>query len=110
MLVAKHNAVQISMPPRATSSVEPGNEINRSNMETANYQDDDTQTISATELDSHADLPVVGKYCRILEDTGRKARVSGFTSELGKPLVVKVVNAAVAYDCEHTGMTHILVI
>ena len=43
MLVAKHNAVQISMPPRATSSVEPGNEINRSNMETANYQDDDKE-------------------------------------------------------------------
>ena len=47
---------------------------------TSNYKDDDT--ISATELDSHADSPVVGKYCTVLEDTGRNARVSGFTSEL----------------------------
>ena len=70
----------------------------------------DDSTISATELDSHADSPVVGRYCTILEDTGRKARVSGFTSDLGKPLVVKVVNAAVAYDCEHTGETYILVL
>lgn len=67
-------------------------------------------TVSATELDSHADSPVVGKFCQVLEDTGRKARVSGFTSELGKPLVVKVVNAAIAYDCEHTGKTYILVV
>ena len=36
--------------------------------------------------------------------------MSGFTSDLGKPLTVPVVNAAVAYDCEYTGETRIMVI
>ena len=61
-------------------------------------------------MDSHADSPVVGGYCHVLEDTGRTAKVSGFTSELGRPLVVKVVNAAIVYDCEHTGSSYIIVI
>ena len=72
--------------------------------------DFDPDKTTATELDSHADSPVVGRYCKILEDTGRKATVSGFTSELGKPMTVPVVNAAVAYDCDITGRTLILVI
>ena len=59
----------------------------------------DLSKVTATELDSHADSPVVGWYSRILEETGRKATVSGFTSDLGKPITVLVVNAAVTYDC-----------
>ena len=58
------------------------------------------QHMSATELDSHADSPVVGRNCKILEFTGMKASVSGFTSDLGKPMTIPVVNAAVCYDCE----------
>ena len=73
-------------------------------------KDNEDDIVSATELDSHAGSPVVGKYVRILEDTGRKASVSGFTSELGKPMSVPVVNAAIAYDCGFTGDTKILVI
>ena len=46
----------------------------------------------------------------ILEDTRRTAKVSGFTSELGKPITVPIVTAAVAYDCEYSGMTYIMVI
>ena len=68
------------------------------------------EKVTATELDSHADSPVVGKYAKIIEDTGREVTVSGFTSALGKPLTVPVVNAAVAYDCEVSGETRILVI
>jgi len=67
-------------------------------------------TLSTTELDSHADSPVVGKFCKTLELTGKTVKVSGFTSDLGKPLEVPVANAAVAYDCEYTGKTYILVI
>ena len=65
----------------------------------ASSKHDDTTTLSTTELDSHADSPVVGKYCKILELTGKTVKVSGFTSDLGQPLEVPVVNAAVAYDC-----------
>jgi len=42
-------------------------------------------TLSSTELDSHADSPVVGKFCKILELTGKTVKVSGFMSDLGKP-------------------------
>ena len=66
--------------------------------------------VTATELDSHANSPVVGRFCRILEKTGRKATVSGFTSDLGKPITVPVDNAAVAYDCEFTGRTYVMTI
>ena len=84
--------------------------VGRVKHQVAAINQDKYETVAATELDSHADSPVVGRYCTVLEDTGRKARVSGFTSELGKPLVVKVVNAAVIYDCEHTGESYVLVL
>jgi len=76
----------------------------------ASSNHEDTTTLSTTELDSHADSPVVGKYCKILELTGTMVKVSEFTSDLGKSLEVPVVNAAVAYDCDYTGSTYILVI
>ena len=71
---------------------------------------DEVNHAYATELDSHADSPVVGQGARVLEHTGRTVRVSGFSGELGSALTVPVVHAAVAYDCEITGKTHILVI
>ena len=70
----------------------------------------DFETVTATELDSRANLPVVGKYAWVLKDTGQRATVSGFTSDLGKPLSVPVINAAVAYDCEFSGQTRILIL
>ena len=65
---------------------------------------------SAIELDSHADAPVVGSSATILERTGRKVSVSGFTDRLGKPLDVEVVHACVVYECDITGKIFILVI
>ena len=64
--------------------------------------------VSATELDSHADSPVVGKHCVVLEYINWTTNVSGFTSQLGKPLNVPVVTAVIAYDCEYSGETHIM--
>ena len=61
-------------------------------------------------MDSHADSPVVGKYARIFETTENTAMISGFTSDLGEPMKVPIVIAAVAYDCEYTGKMHIMVI
>ena len=62
------------------------------------------------ELDSHADSPVVGNGAHILEQTGRKVSVSGFTNELGKPMLVDVVNAVITYDCPRTGLSYPLLI
>ena len=70
--------------------------------QTQELEDKDT----ALELDSHADSLVVGKHARIIEDTQRTASVSGFTDELGSPLTVKIVNAALTYDCELTGESY----
>ena len=55
------------------------------------------------ELDSHADSPVVGRQAHVLEYTGKKVSVSGFTDALGKPMLVDVVNALITYDCYQTG-------
>jgi len=77
---------------------------------TTTITDGDGSYMSATELDSHADSPVVDRHARIIERTGKEVNVSGFTKSLGKPLVVPVVNAAVVYDCEKSGQTYILII
>lgn len=66
--------------------------------------------ISRTELDSHADSPVVGRHAKILSYTGQTANVSGFTKDLGKCLSVPIVTAAVAYNDEYSGLTSILLI
>ena len=66
--------------------------------------------VSDTELDGHVDSPVVGKYAYILETTPNTASISEFTSNLGDPIQVQIVIAAVAYDCKYTGKTYIMVI
>lgn len=63
-----------------------------------------------TELDSHADSPCVGRNAKIIEHTGKRVNVSGFTDSLGKRKSIPVVHAAVAYDDEYTGKTYILII
>ena len=65
---------------------------------------------SKIELDSHADSPVAGDNTRILERTGRTVSVSGFTDELGKPILVDVVYAALVYDCPTTGNSYVMIL
>ena len=72
--------------------------------------DNPLHATSALELDSHADSPVVGKHCLLLKRTGRQVNVSGFTHQLGAPIKVDVVDAVVAYDCEYTGKTLMLML
>jgi len=71
---------------------------------------DANRSESSTELDSHADSPVVSKNVYILRPTGRKVSVKGFTDQLGAPILVPVVDAAITYDCEYTGKSVVLVI
>ena len=72
--------------------------------------DDIENETSAIELDSHADSPVVGKHSQILHRTGRRVKVSGFTDQLGDPIPVDVVDAAMIYDCEYSGKSYIMII
>jgi hypothetical protein len=64
---------------------------------------------SKTELDSHANMHVVGSQAYILSDTGCTCDVSAYTPDY-KPIQIKIVDAAVQYDCPYTDEQYILVI
>ena len=64
---------------------------------------------SCTELNSHANMPVVGKYAYILAETGKKVDISLFTPD-NQPLTVPLVDAAVRYDQPYDGKPYILVL
>jgi hypothetical protein len=75
-------------------------------------ESDDTThgELSQTELDSHANMPVVGRHFYVISDTGEIADVSPLFTPDYSSMKIRVVDAAVQYDCEHTGASYILVI
>ena len=58
---------------------------------------------SCTELDSHANMPVVGKHAYIIAETGKKVDVSPFTPDY-KLLTVPPVDAMISTT--HTMENH----
>ena len=68
------------------------------------------KSVDRTDLDSHADSPVVGQGALILHNTGETVNVIPFTDGLGTCKDVPIVTAAVAYDSNITGDTTILII
>ena len=64
---------------------------------------------SRTELDSHPNMPVVGKHAYIIAKTGKKVDVSPFTPDY-QPLTVPLVDATVRYDNPYNGKPYILVL
>ena len=72
---------------------------------------DDTNviTMSRTELDSHANMAVVGKHAEIISHTGEVAEVNPFTPDY-KPMSIPIVDAAIQYDCPFEDKQYILVI
>jgi hypothetical protein len=73
--------------------------------ENATYTKDD----SRTELDSHANMPVVGKCSFIISDTGRVADVKAYTPDYDS-MQIRIVDAAVKYECPYSRTAYILVI
>ena len=65
---------------------------------------------SRTELDSHADYPVVGKNAMILYKTEMTVNVTPFSDKFGMITEVTVIHAAVAYDFPITGNSTIIII
>jgi hypothetical protein len=61
-----------------------------------------------TELDSHANMIVVGKHATIVARTGRHAEVQAFSNECNSLQKVPIVDAAIAYDDIYSGKTYIL--
>ena len=71
--------------------------------------DSDDRVRSRTELDSHANMPVVGRHSFVLADSGKTIDVNPFTPDY-KPLQVPMVEAAVKYMCIFEGKEYILII
>jgi Reverse transcriptase (RNA-dependent DNA polymerase) len=70
---------------------------------------DDPSDESRTELDSHANMAVVGRHAYVIARSGRSVDVSPFTPEY-QPLTAELVDAAVAYTDPYTGQVYILVL
>ena len=62
-----------------------------------------------TELDSSANMVVVGHHAYILNTSGRTAQVSPFTPEYEALKEVPIVDAVVAYDSPYNNKTYIRV-
>ena len=63
-----------------------------------------------SELDSHANMVVLGKHAFVFEKTGRTCNVQPFSKELGIATDVPIVDGAVAYDCPYSHQTSILIV
>ena len=55
-----------------------------------------------TELDSHANMVVVGKHSTIIAPTEKSCEVQAFSEECQSLKEVRIVDAAIAYDCAKT--------
>ena len=70
-------------------------------MNDASICDVDIKT-SRTELDSHANMAVLGKNSHVLSETGKTARVQPYSPNY-KPQIIPIVDAAVMYECPYSG-------
>jgi hypothetical protein len=73
-------------------------------------QDEEMEESPRTELDSHANMVVVGKHCLIVEWTGRTAIVNPFTPDYEALTEVPIVDAAIMYECHFSGKNYILLV
>ena len=69
----------------------------------------ETDGESRTELDSHANMPVVRREVLVVEQSGKMVEGSPFTPDY-KPIKVEVLNAVIQYDSPLDGREYILVI
>ena len=63
-----------------------------------------------TELDSHANMVVLGLNSFVFESTGKTCNVQPFSTELGIARDVPIVDGALAYDCSYSGIVYVLVV
>lgn len=63
-----------------------------------------------TELDSHANIVVLGLNSFMFESTGRTCNVQPFSTDLGVAMDVPIVVGAFAYDCPYSGIFYVLVV
>ena len=64
---------------------------------------------SKTELDTHANMPVLGMNCYIIAEVGKTATVQPYRPDY-EPMDIPLIHGAVKYECTYTGETYVLVI
>jgi hypothetical protein len=69
----------------------------------------ETDEESRTELDSHANMAVVGRHAFIISDSGRIADVNPFTPDY-ESMQVPIVDVVVLCECPYNRITYVLVI
>ena len=78
-----------------------------SNLSTADHN---VELGSRSELDSHANMIVVGYNSYIISYSGRTADVSPFSPDYDALQKVPIVDVALAYDCPYSGKLYILLV
>ena len=63
-----------------------------------------------TELDSHANMCVIGQHSLVIQHSGRHADVNTFSPSVESLYKVPIVDAAIAYDCPYSSKTYIHVV
>ena len=64
-----------------------------------------------TELDSHANMVVLGKNCFIFDRVeGRYCEVAPYDPSIGTVKKVPVVDALIAYDCPYSHESYLLIV
>ena len=64
---------------------------------------------SRTDLDSHANMCVVGRNAIVVHTSGRHADVKAFSPDINTLQQVPIVDAAVVYDCPYSLCSYVLV-
>ena len=62
-----------------------------------------------TELDSHANMMVFGNNCEVISLSGKTVEVGAFSESAGGLSDVPIADVIVAYDCERSNQTYLLV-
>ena len=71
---------------------------------------DDGEKMATTQLDSHANMVVVGSQASVFGTSGKNADVKPFSNDCSKLEAVPIVDAALAYDCPYSMKTYILTV
>ena len=104
---ANTKTANISITTTIGVAVHIGNILGQDNITTSNLQSDDN--FFKLELDTHANMPVVGMGAYIISTSGKTADVNSYNPE-NRTLQIPIVDAALQYDDPFTGITHILLI
>jgi hypothetical protein len=73
------------------------------------HMDVDKMVESRTELDTHANMPVVGMNAMVIDDIGETVDVNAFSPNY-PALKAKLVDAAIRYDCPYNGKPYLLLV